>query len=420
MIGISNHYCLNESGGREQNQDSVWPFKNAVSNDDKLFIVCDGVGGSSRGEVASALTCEGFANYFQQNLAKNKIPSCSFIEDARAYIMKKFGEYIDTHQGANNMATTLTLAYLNEKSVLIAWCGDSRVYQIRNGAVIFQTEDHSVVNMLVKAGDITSEEAMAHPRRNEILRAIQYQGSPSKIDCMELTDVRNGDYILLCSDGLLENIGDLELKHLLTGISSDQLLNEFQNLCQGKTRDNYSMYLLKLSGMPSTKPAHQGNKKLLPVIALLTIVVAGLGGWQFLTFKQSNVDSNSNSRILKPVELKQNEVDFTAPRKNSRHSIKPRQVADSTTKQNKKIDPLLNRQDGAHNLAKELNSSFKNKRLQKTKRIPAMPHLKLERNDSTHKLQTSGIKTEKVKNNNSDTSSRQGTKSKTDTSKQDY
>lgn len=259
MLHISKSYCLNEIGGRTQNEDSVWPLKDAASPHDRLFMVCDGVGGSNYGEVASSLTCEGFGHFFQQHLTQGTTLDCAFIESARAYVMQHFEYFINQTPGAENMSTTLTLAYVGDSSVVIAWCGDSRIYQIRQGRVIFQSEDHSLVSELVKRGELSPEEASTHPQRNIILRAIHFKERLSEIDCVELTDVQDGDFILLCSDGLLENIGEAELQKLL--IQSDNALaGAFHELCLGKTKDNYSMYLLQIAASPQQKTAVQPAK----------------------------------------------------------------------------------------------------------------------------------------------------------------
>ena len=68
MIKAAEIYCLHEIGGRENNEDAVWPLKNSAVPADRLFIVCDGVGGSNAGEIASAITCAGFADYFKTQL----------------------------------------------------------------------------------------------------------------------------------------------------------------------------------------------------------------------------------------------------------------------------------------------------------------------------------------------------------------
>lgn len=246
MIKASEIYCLHEKGARENNEDAVWPVKSSASPADRLFIVCDGVGGSSAGEIASAMTCAGFADYFKKQLPQNEQPGTDFLDQAHTSTLAQFKEHIEKDPGAGDMSTTLTLVYLNRTSVMVAWCGDSRVYQLRNGEIIFQSQDHSLVNQLIKAGELTAEEAENFPQKNLILRAIQYKEKPSAIESIELTDVQSGDYLLLCTDGLLENINPGVLKDILKEGEQKNYADAIDAICKGKTRDNYSMYLVKL------------------------------------------------------------------------------------------------------------------------------------------------------------------------------
>lgn len=246
MIQTSAIHCLHETGEREQNEDAIWPVKGSALPADRLFIVCDGVGGSSAGEVASAMTCAGFADYFKNQLAQHEQPGKDFLALAQAYTLANFKAYIEKNPSAGGMSTTLTLVYLNHASVLVAWCGDSRIYQVRNGEIIFQSRDHSLVNELIKAGELTEEEAEHSPQKNLILRAIQYKEKPSAIESIELTDVQSGDYLLLCTDGLLENIKPGVLKDLLKEGKQKKYDEEINAICKNNTRDNYSMYLINL------------------------------------------------------------------------------------------------------------------------------------------------------------------------------
>jgi PPM family protein phosphatase len=315
MLSISESYCLNEIGRRSHNEDAVWPLKNTATKEDRLFMVCDGVGGNSHGEIASALTCEGFASYFQQHLARGHNPDCGFIEAARAYVMQAFKQYISSRPGAASMSTTLALVYITDKRVLVAWCGDSRIYQIRDGDVIFQSEDHSLVAELVKRGELTKEEAASHPRKNIILRAIQYKEKLSEIDCVELTNVQNGDFILLCSDGFLENIGEAALHKLLAKSTGNRVVDEFQALCKNKTNDNYSMYLLRLSGAPVSEPIQplisakyqprKGNTIIYMLLSMSLVAAVVFISWWFLNGpanKNENQPNESKSGSNSPAE----------------------------------------------------------------------------------------------------------------------
>ena len=248
MIQTLEIYCLNEIGGRGQNEDAVWPLKNSASPADRLFMVCDGVGGSNAGEIASALTCQSFADYFKKS-QPDKEKGKDFLTDAHEVALSHFKKHIEKDPSAQDMSTTLTLVCLNNDSALVAWCGDSRIYQIRNGEIIFQSMDHSLVNELIKAGELTPEEAEHSPQKNIILRAIQYKEKPAAIESVELTDVRSGDFFLLCSDGLLENVNPGILKELLKEKGGNNYADAIDAVCKGKTRDNYSMYLIKLTAV---------------------------------------------------------------------------------------------------------------------------------------------------------------------------
>jgi serine/threonine protein phosphatase PrpC len=246
---------LNEIGGRKNNEDAIWPPLGQALLGHRLFLVCDGVGGNSKGEVASALTCKHFNGYFEQNLKNESQLDADFVSQGRDWVVTQFDNFIAEHPGAADMSTTLTLAYIKEKSIFLAWCGDSRIHLIRNCEIIFQSEDHSLVNELVKNGDITLEEAETHLHRNIITRSIQAKRPFSEIQTMEIFDIQDNDELLLCTDGLLEKINPEVLKEILSSKPESDHLDRFQEYCFQKTRDNYSMYLISLKNLNvSTDP----------------------------------------------------------------------------------------------------------------------------------------------------------------------
>lgn len=240
-LSIKEPACLNEIGGRENNEDSIFPNKEQATKNDKLFIVCDGVGGSHYGEVASKLACEALADYIMFEEKFNPQKAISFIE-------LRFSDYFDLMPQYYGMATTMVFLLLNNNNTaLIGWIGDSRAYYIRQGQILFQTEDHSLVTELVKKGLLNSEEAKYDYRKNIITRSINGPDNHTEIDYKIIENIQSNDYFLLCSDGLLEIIDNNFIEKYFNGVNDPQKIkNNIYHLCEGNTNDNYSMYIIQV------------------------------------------------------------------------------------------------------------------------------------------------------------------------------
>lgn len=254
-IQINPPKGLHEIGGRTNNEDSIFPEKGKASANDRLFLVCDGVGGSNKGEVASSMVATGYARYIQQNPPSGQ-PDEAYLNAALKTIEQEMTDQITQNPGFQGMGTTLTLLYLGDKGATIAWIGDSRVYHFRGGKCLYRTEDHSLVNELVKNGHITDEQAKTHPQRNVILRAIKGSGDATHVDTYQTTDIQENDYFFLCSDGILEQVTDSTLSTLFaSGKSLSQLNEEIRKLCEGKSKDNFSSYLIQTRKVGDTVSA---------------------------------------------------------------------------------------------------------------------------------------------------------------------
>jgi len=245
MISVEQITYLNEIGRRSQLEDSIYPAPGQASDADKLFIVCDGVGGENMGEEASRIACESFASFFEQKAPPPGTLTDAYIRGAQSYVLQQMRSYAIEHPEAQRMSTTLTLAYLNGNAISVAWCGDSRVYHLRNGEVVWRSTDHSLVQDLVRYGEITEEQARVHPHRNIITRVLSASGSPSDIESHVIIIIQDGDYIMLCTDGVLEQIDDDRLKEIILN-DAENKRSLFMAYCQNATNDNYSLYLLKL------------------------------------------------------------------------------------------------------------------------------------------------------------------------------
>jgi len=244
-IALGNPIAISEKGRRSHNEDAIYPSSELADLDQKLFIVCDGVGGAEKGEIASSLACESIQTFFSTFLEGD--PSPAFIHKAIQYTETQFDEYTTTHPEAKGMATTMTLIYIGDSTVMLAHIGDSRIYQFRNGQTVFQTNDHSLVNTYVNQGILSPEEAFNHPQKNIITRAIQGTNKLTEADIVSLIDIQPGDYLFMCTDGVTDCMSNDMLSNLFTEkLSPVEIKNEIVEICSEQSRDNYSFYILPI------------------------------------------------------------------------------------------------------------------------------------------------------------------------------
>ncbi|OLS01712.1 Stp1/IreP family PP2C-type Ser/Thr phosphatase [Tissierella creatinophila] len=188
---------------RAKNQDS---FFSSNEYDFPLFIMADGMGGHNGGEIASSdainIIKEIFLNNKEKLTNKKNIRNTIYnaIEKANSVIYKKSLELPEY----NGMGTTISLCYIFKNHIFIGHVGDSRIYKIGNDSIIQLTEDHSLVNELIKKNEITKEEAKNHPQKNMITRAVG-TSFDIEIDIIE-SNYKKEDKLLLCTDGLFNMV----------------------------------------------------------------------------------------------------------------------------------------------------------------------------------------------------------------------
>lgn len=305
-MDIKNIYYLHEIGEKKNQEDYIWPPAGTATGDDKIFIVCDGVGGAENGELASKTIAASVGKAIAQTdfLSLNNDTINNILSQARL----ELAAYVRENGLNPDMATTFTLLALNNTSAFIAWCGDSRVYHIRGNEIQYRTSDHSLVHTLVKSGEITETEASVHPQKNIILKAIRADNSSIEAETHYIDDVQSGDYFLLCTDGLLENISDKTLLSILAGSNNDNLIADFQLYCNGKTRDNYSMYLLK-TGDAKDRVNKRKNRLAIAVILLL-LLAGGVYAYQNLWNKKTALQKEA---LPPPATVSQPDDSSTIP-----------------------------------------------------------------------------------------------------------
>ena len=248
-IEIYRPIAIHQIGQRENNEDAVYPLLGNAMVNDNLFLVCDGVGGAAKGEVASQLATQSFADFFKKNAFE--VSDETIINQALDFVQDQFDMYIEAHPTAKGMGCTLTLLHLHKGGASIAHAGDSRVYHIRNGKIQWQTEDHKMVTEMLKAGVLTPEQAANHPQSNIISRAIQGKTiKPVKADFKLIENIEPNDYFFMCTDGVLERISDDLLENIIGNAENDEeKINLIQQICQEQSSDNFSAYLIKIKAI---------------------------------------------------------------------------------------------------------------------------------------------------------------------------
>ena len=213
---------------REKNQDS---FLTLNESNIPLFVIADGMGGHKGGEVASSDAVRIIKEVFIENKETlvNKKNIIKVIEDSIQIANKAIYEESLESSECSGMGTTISLCYIYKNHLLIGHVGDSRIYLIEKDEIIQLTEDHSLVNELVKKGEITKEEARNHPKKNMITRAVG-TSSDIEIDIMEIKYKKNNK-LLLCTDGLFNMVPEKDIIEQINKESSiekagKQLINE--------------------------------------------------------------------------------------------------------------------------------------------------------------------------------------------------
>ena len=235
MLRAADTTCKTDTGRqRRDNEDSA--FARAP-----VFVVADGMGGAQAGEVASRIAVEAF---------EHGLPDSGSPEERLAARVREANQQIyersRADRGRAGMGTTLTAAYVDDTHVAIAHVGDSRAYLFRGGTLQRLTQDHSLVDELVRRGKLTEEQAAEHPQRSIITRAL---GPEPEVEVDTWTyPARAGDVILLCSDGLTsmiseERVRDLLAEHEHLDVAADALIREAN---EAGGRDNITVVLFRL------------------------------------------------------------------------------------------------------------------------------------------------------------------------------
>lgn len=250
-IEIHQPLSIHEIGKRDNQEDALW--RKDATADDRLFIVCDGMGGHEKGEVASQTFSEALGKWYSEN-ANPDIPLDNKQLDEQLSTAIEFAyKQLDAQDDGSfkKMGTTLTLLYIHARGVLVAHIGDSRIYHIRpSERILYQSRDHSLVYDLYQAGEIGYEEMATHPQKNVITKAVtpgeENRATP---DIIHITDIEPDDYFYMCSDGMLERMSNGELLNIFSAAISDD--EKRQNLIYETedNADNHTAWIIRIKSV---------------------------------------------------------------------------------------------------------------------------------------------------------------------------
>lgn len=232
---------------RSINQDSF-----RLLEDKQVYIVADGMGGHAAGDQASRIAVKTIAeilsNYdFSQDDVEDETESGMSVEELIRYALQEANEQILlaslSNQHLQGMGTTAIVAVENKGSLFVGHIGDSRTYLTREKQISQITEDHSVVQQLVKAGAISEEEAQVHPYKNVITRCLGMQANVEP-DTLELV-LQPGDKVLMCSDGLSNMVSDKQMEEMLNENTAEEACQKLVDLAnENGGTDNITVVLL--------------------------------------------------------------------------------------------------------------------------------------------------------------------------------
>ena len=245
---MKSFYLTDTGRIREHNEDSVTILKNISG--EYLCVVADGMGGHRKGEVASALTVAHLGKRFTESASiGTKIDAVNWLSDNINEINKEILNYGEENENSKGLGTTVVAAIVTKDFLIFANIGDSSGYVIKNNKLHKVTKPHTLVNLLVDAGDLTPEQAANHPKKNVLMKAL---GAVEKRE-PDIFDVDNeSNAVFLCSDGLTGMLSDEQIEKVLldSDLTVEEKVVKLIKKCNARGgNDNISVaYLVRESG----------------------------------------------------------------------------------------------------------------------------------------------------------------------------
>ncbi len=241
---MKSFYLTDAGKVRDHNEDSVLIVHN--NDNDTLMAIADGMGGHSAGEVASSIAITHLAKNFNENFHNmSKMDAVNFLRDSVNEINDSIFRYEKTHPESKGMGTTLVTAIITKDYILFGNIGDSSGFVMKDSKLHKVTYDHTLVNLLVSAGELTEEEAKDHPKKNVLMKAL---GANDPIDIDIFDCDMEIDAILLSSDGLTNMLDEEAIEKVLNseGDIEDKVIKLIRKANNRGGTDNISVAYLIL------------------------------------------------------------------------------------------------------------------------------------------------------------------------------
>jgi protein phosphatase len=217
------------------------------------YIIADGMGGHNGGDVASAKSIEFFLDYLKENAPRASEEHASYIDtmnNAFSYSNSMVYAMAQTDPSLYGMGTTFSCCTIAENNIYITHVGDSRIYLLRNDELNVISKDHSLVQDLIDNGQITKEEGKRHPQHHIITRVLGTNESVEPFN--DVIEIKNGDIILLCSDGLTDMVDDEMLIEICKfGKNPEEMVKEMiSEANENGGKDNISAIVISVEDEP--------------------------------------------------------------------------------------------------------------------------------------------------------------------------
>ncbi len=245
---MKSFYLTDTGKVRSHNEDSVTIVKNSAN--EMLMIVADGMGGHRAGEVASSMVVTHIgARFSELSTIGTKLDAVNWLKENVDEINNNIIKYGEENPDSSGLGTTVVMALLTKEFLIFCNIGDSSGFVLKNGVLHKITKEHTLVNFLVETGELSPEEALNHPKKNVLMKAL---GAADKQE-LDVFDVDpNVDAIMLASDGLTNMLSKDQIEKVLNeeGINEEEKLIKLIKKCNARGgTDNISIaYLVKENG----------------------------------------------------------------------------------------------------------------------------------------------------------------------------